>query len=711
MKKYIFTVFILLFFPISSIASDAEKNNLVANIAKHQEKVEDLSGIELLKAYTAITSKEKQNNPDTALHYFELATDLLKKHTDLISESDLYTNIAWVYITKGKYELAQQHGNIAFSKGQAAKNYRRQHNAVTALGAIALYTGDTGTALSHFKQALEFSRLGKVVENEATSLHNLAMIYTQLGDLDIALEYLTASRDFNLTLNKATAAAVTEAQIAEIYGLMGNFEKAIPYYESAISTHEKTNNTFYIAKAKTMLARTFRKLNRLDEAQAAIQQAITILKSTGKDIHLKDELITSGNIYLEQKEYQQAIGEYSKAMISAEKVKSDDEIHQIALGLAMSHWYLKHNDKALSFAKRALEKAKIVKNDIAVAQIEGSLAQIYASHEDYQNAYQHLLISAELEESNSKKEVSEKNEQTENRFQTAKKEKQIELLTKDNELQLLELKQKDYERNLWLAGLIILLLSISFFIYRQKQKQQLVHERANLMAELVDKKNQLLADVSHELRTPLSVLHLKVEALQHNLVKDVDASYESLLQKIGEINHMISDIYQLAQSDIGALNLDIHSYNCLESLSAWSREFSETVESHGFSWHETFNIPQGLTLRFDESKIKQLLSNLIHNSIAYTDKPGKIAISVIILGNNLSMRIEDSSPGVAKENLTQIFERLFRLESSRSRATGGSGLGLAICRSIIEAHQGSIAATNSKLGGLAITVKLPLLVE
>ena len=245
MQKYILTVLILLFFPISSIAADAEQNKLAENIATHQEKIEELSGIELLKAYTAITSQEKQNNPDTALHYFNLAINLLKKHTDLVLESDLYTNIAWVYITKGKYELAQQHGDIAFTKGQAAKNYRRQHNAVTALGAVALYTGDTGTALSHFKQALEFSRLGKVVENEATSLHNLAMIYTQLGDLDIALEYLTASRDFNLKLNKATAAAVTEAQIAEIYGLMGNFETAIPYYESAISTHEKTNNTFY----------------------------------------------------------------------------------------------------------------------------------------------------------------------------------------------------------------------------------------------------------------------------------------------------------------------------------------------------------------------------------------------------------------------------------------------------------------------------------
>ncbi len=711
MQKYIFPILILFLFPILAIASNGEQSKLDENIAKHQNKIKDLSGTALLKAYSTITSQEKQNNPDTALHYFSLAITLLEKHTDLITESDLYTNIAWVYITKGKYELAQEHAKIALSKGKKASNYRRQHNATTALGAIALYTGDTGTGLNYFKQALEFSRLGKALENEATSLHNLAMIYTQLGDLDVALEYLTASRDLNLKINKDTAVAVTEAQIAEIYSLMENYEKAIPYLESAISTHEKTNNTFYIAKAKTILARTFRKLNRLDEAQMAIQQAMSILKSTGKGIHLRDELITSGNIYLEQKEYQQAITEYSKAMISAENVESDDEIQNIALGLAMSHWYLKNNDKALTLAKLSLKKAKKVKNKIAIEEVEARLSQIYASNKDYKSAYQHLLISAGLNETNRKNEVSEKNKQTENRFQTAKKEKQIELLTKDNELQLLELKQIDYERNLWFAGLFILLLSICFIIYRQKKKQQLVHDRANLMAELVEKKNQLLADVSHELRTPLSVLHLKVEALQHNLVKDVDASYNSLLQKIGEINHMISDIYQLAQSDIGALNLDIHSYNCFETLTAWSKEFAETIENNGFTWQESLNIPKDLSLKFDDDKIKQLLSNLIHNSIAYTDKPGRIAISVIILGNNLSMRIEDSSPGVAKEDLTQIFERLFRVESSRSRATGGSGLGLAICRSIIEAHQGSIAATNSKLGGLAITVKLPLLVE
>jgi len=276
-------------------------------------------------------------------------------------------------------------------------------------------------------------------------------------------------------------------------------------------------------------------------------------------------------------------------------------------------------------------------------------------------------------------------------------------------LHVLELKQKDYERNLWAAGLIIFILSASFLIYRQRQKRKLVNERASLMAELVDKKNQLLADVSHELRTPLSVLHVKVEALQYNLVKDVDASYESLLNKIGEINHMISDIYQLAQSDIGALMLNIMPHHCLPTVTLWADELAEVVESKDFSWQQNIEIADDLILKFDGDKIKQVLNNLIHNSIAYTDKPGKIAISMIMLKNHLSIRIDDSSPGVEKENLTRIFERLFRVETSRSRATGGSGLGLSICESIISAHQGTILAKTSKLGGIAITIKLPII--
>jgi len=709
MNKFVCFLIYFLSIPFFTYASASNtQSKLEKNIALHQSELTRLSGAELLKAYTNITYKEKQNNPDTALHYFSLAVLLLEDHPNFILESDLNTNIAWVYITKGDYEKATSHAEVAFALGKQANDYRRQHNGVTALGAIALYSGDTGTGLNYFKQALRFARLGKVIENEGTSLHNLAMMYTQLGDLDIALEYLILSRDLNLSRNKLTEAAASEAQIAEIYALMGNVDKAIPYFESSIATHEKTNNTFYIAKTKVMLARALSQVERLEEAQQTIQQAISLLKSTGEDIHLRDELIASGNIYLAQKKYQKAIGEYNKALASAEKVESDDEIYQVAQGLARAYFYIDKNTTALKFSQLALEKAHAVQNDIAIEQVEAILAKIYANEKDYLSAYQHLQTSVELNIGNRKKEVSDKNEQIESRFQTAKKEKQIELLTKDNALQVLKLKQKEQEQYFWIACFLIFLLSASFLIYRQNQKRKLANERTKLMTELIDKKNQLLADVSHELRSPLSVLHLKVEALQSNLVEDIDASYEGLLAKINEINHLISDIYQLSQSDIGALNLNLAEHNCLKLLMLWSDEFADTTKLNGFTWHQQLKVPSQLSLVFDHEKIKQVLTNLIDNSMAYTDKPGSIGLSVMVRGKKLSIRVEDSSPSVDKEHLEPIFERLYRVESSRSRATGGSGLGLAICRSIIEAHGGSIVAKQSKKSGLAITIKLPL---
>lgn len=277
-----------------------------------------------------------------------------------------------------------------------------------------------------------------------------------------------------------------------------------------------------------------------------------------------------------------------------------------------------------------------------------------------------------------------------------------------------------YYQTWWFRAILvcmILLLIYGYIKWRVKvmahkehinNQMILISERADMMAELVEKKNQLLADVSHELRTPLTVLQLKVEALQHNLVKDVDASYEGLMTKISDINKLITDIYQLAQSDIGALALELTSNDSNFTLNNWAIELSETVKKSGFEWWQDIQLPINLFNVFDQNKIKQVLSNLVDNSIAYTDSPGKIAMIARVQGEQLEIYIEDSSPSVNEKDMSRIFERLFRIETSRSRATGGSGLGLSICKSIIEAHNGTIEASTSHLGGLTITIRIPI---
>ena len=113
------------------------------------------------------------------------------------------------------------------------------------------------------------------------------------------------------------------------------------------------------------------------------------------------------------------------------------------------------------------------------------------------------------------------------------------------------------------------------------------------------------------------------------------------------------------------------------------------------------------TIFGDAERLRQLFGNLLDNSLKYTDPGGELSIKVMKDGGIVMIDVRDSAPGVADAELEKLFERLFRVESSRNRATGGAGLGLAICRNIVKAHEGSIIAKPSPLGGVWIRVELP----
>jgi two-component system sensor histidine kinase BaeS len=112
-------------------------------------------------------------------------------------------------------------------------------------------------------------------------------------------------------------------------------------------------------------------------------------------------------------------------------------------------------------------------------------------------------------------------------------------------------------------------------------------------------------------------------------------------------------------------------------------------------------------LNGDARRLVQLFSNLLENSFRYTEKGGRCEVRVEAATDSIIARVDDSQPGVPEAAMGQLFERLYRVEGSRSRQHGGAGLGLAICRNIVEAHGGSISARPSPLGGLQVRVEFP----
>jgi two-component system sensor histidine kinase BaeS len=110
----------------------------------------------------------------------------------------------------------------------------------------------------------------------------------------------------------------------------------------------------------------------------------------------------------------------------------------------------------------------------------------------------------------------------------------------------------------------------------------------------------------------------------------------------------------------------------------------------------------------DDNRLSQLFDNLLNNSQKYTDSGGTLDITLEAFQGTLIIDFKDSKPGVTEEERKKLFDRLYRVEESRSRTSGGAGLGLAICRNIVEAHEGAIEALHSPLGGIWMRITLPV---
>ena len=234
------------------------------------------------------------------------------------------------------------------------------------------------------------------------------------------------------------------------------------------------------------------------------------------------------------------------------------------------------------------------------------------------------------------------------------------------------------------------------------------NELSNSLLRQKENREQWLADISHELRTPISVLRSEIEALQDGIRPPEPRYIDSLHYQVQNLSQLVNDLYQLSLSDAG-LQFDLSERVDVQKILEMSCSQYQLRCQEREIQLDTFIAPKGAThIMGDQQSLTQLFSNLLENSLRYTDAVGQLRVELKIKSQQLQICIEDSAPGVPDNALPKLFERLYRVDESRSRLSGGSGLGLTICETIVHAHQGQISASHSPLGGLAIIINLPL---
>lgn len=216
-----------------------------------------------------------------------------------------------------------------------------------------------------------------------------------------------------------------------------------------------------------------------------------------------------------------------------------------------------------------------------------------------------------------------------------------------------------------------------------------------------------IADISHEMRTPVSVLQAQIEALQDG-VRPLNRECLALLHtKVSGLSALIDDLFELTLSDIGALSYQKQDVSLARLVSNCVEQYQAKAQLADLTLVTKIPAEDPISVHGDPKRLEQLVNNLLENAIRYTHAGGRVEIELLEDLKSATLLVRDSAPSVAPQDRPRIFERLHRLEGSRSRNTGGAGLGLAICKNIVDAHQGEVSAEDSPLGGLTIRVHLP----
>jgi two-component system phosphate regulon sensor histidine kinase PhoR len=211
-------------------------------------------------------------------------------------------------------------------------------------------------------------------------------------------------------------------------------------------------------------------------------------------------------------------------------------------------------------------------------------------------------------------------------------------------------------------------------------------------------RREFLSNVSHEFKTPLFAIQGYIETLQDCIVDDPDMAVKFLKKaanNVDRLSYLINDLDSISKLESGEIPINYQKFDFV----ILAKEVMENLEDNAknknikLSFKEKYTSPA--FVKADREKIRQVMINLVQNSLKYGKNNGSTAIKIFELHDQYLIEVTDDGIGIEEKHLARLFERFYRIDSHRSREEGGTGLGLAIVKHILEAHQQIISVRST----------------
>ncbi|TJX13787.1 cell wall metabolism sensor histidine kinase WalK [Tissierella creatinini] len=214
------------------------------------------------------------------------------------------------------------------------------------------------------------------------------------------------------------------------------------------------------------------------------------------------------------------------------------------------------------------------------------------------------------------------------------------------------------------------------------------------------------SDISHELRTPLTTLKTHLEAISDGIWEPNTEHLDILIDEVSRLTKLVEDLKSSFTQEEYNPKINKQRFNISMELENIITSFQPLFRMENYSLQG--NIEKNIEVNVDKEKFNQIIYNLLSNSLKYLDENGRVIVSLNKFNNNLVIKIEDNGIGIKEEDLKNIFNRFYRVDTSRNKSTGGIGLGLSIVKSLVEAHSGYIDVKSQYGKGTEFLITLPI---
>lgn len=608
---------------------------------------------------------------DSAIHYYQMAEDIKGLGT-------AYGKKGVVYIAQKKFDRAREFSQQAYENYKQAQDSIGMINCLINIGITYDQQGMYSNAMKYYFQCLEMDQQLDDQERVAYDYMLIAITYKKLKETDQAINYFEKALSVNreLGLDFSIGSILTNLGIA--YKDDNQFEKALNTLNEALDIFTELENLQGKAYVTHNLGSVYYELGNLPQAEKFIDASAKFNKTYQDDLlGLANNLVLT-RVMFQQQKLQEAVSLGRKVLAKATELNVLEEQHEATFLLSEIYEQLNRPEMAL----KMIRKGVIIKDSI------------------------------------NNQEKTRQIQELDTRYQTAQKENQIELLSKESDLQESELSRKSLQQNMTLGGIGILLLTglVGFRSYRSRQRQkewlldqQIKNEKqhSEKLRELDETKSRFFANIAHEFRTPLTLIQGPAEQIIDSNSRLSPQENAALIhQHVRNLLNLTNQLLDLSKLETGMIKLQPENKDLVQFCQGSLHAFESLADQKDIKL-EFQTKSKELRVDFDTEKMGIILNNLISNAIKFTEPFGKVTLQLTAGDEEVSLEIKDTGIGIPVSHLDHIFDRFYQVDDSHTRKNAGSGIGLALTKELVELHQGRISVKSKPGEGTVFFVSLP----